>query len=628
VTPSIQTGSAEIPAGDEKTGTTLAIDHEAIMDEVRIAQAVKTLGNMPAMLFGSAIAVGYILYLYWQASIASYAIYFLGLQLLFLSPMLSDYLRLRRQSRPERVSKRRIRILEIYSTTLGILWAVAIFLLMSRLEPTDGIIVLMLVVLLGFGVAVMVANMPKAIIGYVVPLYISGFVSVYVYDVLRLDALAILFVGSSISLIRTVWQNWDEAKYSVRQGLEKLEVEAEAHRRETEHMRSMIEAIPFPLVLTSETGAVELSAEASRQFGVNRRDIGDLNISDFLVDTASQEKITELQVKQGRLDEYEVQFRDVKGVPFWALLSSLPLKYDGADSWLNAIYVIDDRKRAEAELMQTHQTLEMVSRQLSKYISPQLYRSIFSGEQTGAIESKRRKLTVFFSDIASFTEITDQLESEELTSLLNQYLTEMAKIAHAHGAFFDKFIGDSMMFYFGDPETLGVKEDASACVRMAIAMQRRLQTLEIEWREQGLIDRPFKSRMGINTGYCTVGNFGSEDRMDYTIIGGEVNLAARMEANADAGGILIARETYSLVKDWLQAEEREPVTMKGFSKPIQTFSVLGIHDEADDDGAGQDAERQFIHHDEEGLTIAIDSDRVEKSDAILALKTALAQLEE
>jgi len=625
MTATIQTGSAKTPAGDEEPEASSDVGYDAIMDEVRIAQAVKTLGNMPAMLFGSAIAVGYILYLYWDASISSYAIYFLGLQLLFLSPMLSDYLRLRRQARPEQVSKRRIRILEIYSTTLGLLWAVSIFLLMSRLEPIDGIIVLMLVVLLGFGVAVMVANMPRAIIGYVVPLFLSGFTSVYVYDVLSLDALAILFVGSSISLIRTVWQNWDEAKYSVRLGLEKLQIDAEAHRRETEHMRSMIDAIPFPLVVTNEAGVVEFSSEASRQFGVNRRDIGDLNISDFMVDPTSQEQITELQQKQGRLDEYEVQFRDVKGKPFWALLSSLPLIYDGADSWLNAIYVIDDRKRAETELMETHQTLEMVSAQLSKYISPQLYQSIFSGEQTGTIDSKRRKLTVFFSDIAGFTETTDQLESEELTSLLNQYLTEMAKIAHEYGAFFDKFIGDSMMFYFGDPDTMGVKEDASACVRMAIAMQRRLRALEIEWREQGLIDRPFKSRMGINTGYCTVGNFGSEDRMDYTIIGGEVNLAARMEANADAGGILIARETYSLVKDWLDAEEREPVTMKGFSKPIQTFSVSGIYD---DDANELHAERQLISHDEEGLTIAIDSDRVEKSDAILALKTALAKLEE
>ena len=280
-------------------------------------------------------------------------------------------------------------------------------------------------------------------------------------------------------------------------------------------------------------------------------------------------------------------------------------------------------KGAEAELFAAHETLETVSEQLAKYISPQLYQSIFSGEQEVKIESKRKKLTVFFSDIANFTEITDQLESEELTALLNRYLTEMSKIAQEHGAYFDKFIGDAMMFYFGDPETKGVKEDATACLRMAIAMQRRLAELQVQWREEGLIDRPFETRMGINTGYCTVGNFGSEDRMDYTIIGGEVNLAARMEANADAGGILMAAETYSLVKDWLLATEREAIIMKGFPKPIKTFSVEGIYDELV-------AEGRVIHSELDGLSLTIDYDRMNqtsKNQAIEKLKDALAQLE-
>lgn len=222
--------------------------------------------------------------------------------------------------------------------------------------------------------------------------------------------------------------------------------------------------------------------------------------------------------------------------------------------------------------------LEAVSNQLAKYISPQLYRAIFTGEQKVAIDSKRKKLTIFFSDIADFTGITDGLESEELTALLNEYLTEMSKIAQDYGAYFDKFIGDAMVFYFGDPESKGVKEDASACVQMAIAMQRRLRQLQTGWQEKGLIDRAFEARIGINTGYCTVGNFGSEDRMDYTIIGGEVNLAARLESHADVGGILMAAETHSLVNDQVKTEEREAVHMKGFPKPIRTYGLIDIHD--------------------------------------------------
>jgi PAS domain S-box-containing protein len=383
-------------------------------------------------------------------------------------------------------------------------------------------------------------------------------------------------------------------------------------------------------VLTRETGALEASETASRQFGIPTGDVGGLAIRDFFVKSDDQEVMAELQAEQGRLEEYEVQFKNSQGEPFWALLSSLPLRYEDEDCWLNAIYVIDDRKRAEAETLEakqraeeTSQTLEAVSGQLSKYISPQLYKSIFSGEQKVEIESKRKKLTIFFSDIVDFTAITDQLESEELTALLNQYLTEMSIIAQEHGAYFDKFIGDAMMFYFGDSESKGVKEDAAACVRMAIAMQRRLAVLQEHWHAQGLIDRPFEARMGINTGYCTVGNFGNEDRMDYTIIGGEVNLAARLEANADASGILMAAETYSLVKGWLLAEEREAITMKGFAKPIKTFSVKGIYDELA-------AEGRIIHSELDGLSLTINQERLDqtgKKEVIHKLKDALAQLE-
>lgn len=103
------------------------------------------------------------------------------------------------------------------------------------------------------------------------------------------------------------------------------------------------------------------------------------------------------------------------------------------------------------ETLLAKSALERVSNQLSHYISPQLYEAIFRGDQRVVIESKRKKLTVFFSDIVNFTEITDRLEPEEMTGLLNRYLAAMSVIANEHEANFDKFIGDAMMFYFGDP---------------------------------------------------------------------------------------------------------------------------------------------------------------------------------
>jgi adenylate cyclase len=159
-----------------------------------------------------------------------------------------------------------------------------------------------------------------------------------------------------------------------------------------------------------------------------------------------------------------------------------------------------------------------LSSKLAKYLAPQVYDSIFTGQQDVKIVSKRKKLTVCFSDLVGFTEITDQMESEDLTQLLNHYLTEMSKIALQYGATIDKYVGDAIVMFFGDPISLGVREDALACVQMAIAMQRRAGELAQEWSNSG-IATPLRCRIGIHTGYCTVGNFGSDDRMDYTMVG-------------------------------------------------------------------------------------------------------------
>ena len=147
---------------------------------------------------------------------------------------------------------------------------------------------------------------------------------------------------------------------------------------------------------------------------------------------------------------------------------------------------------AAAEVIaQKNRELESLSTKLSKYLSPQIYNSIFTGAQGVEIASNRKKLTIFFSDVVNFTETTDKLESEDLTNLLNRYLTEMSDIALKHGATIDKYIGDAIMVFFGDPETKGLKEDALACVRMAIAMVRRMRELRSEWQELGA-EKPFR----------------------------------------------------------------------------------------------------------------------------------------
>ena len=158
-------------------------------------------------------------------------------------------------------------------------------------------------------------------------------------------------------------------------------------------------------------------------------------------------------------------------------------------------------------------------------------------------------------------------------------------IALQHGATIDKFIGDAMLLFFGDPESKGVAEDAKACVMMAIAMQRRMRELEQEWRNRGLL-RPFRIRMGITTGFCTVGNFGSRDRMDYTIIGNEVNLAARLQSATEPGSILLSHETNALVQGLVMTEEQPPITVKGFPKPISGYKLVGTYNDLVKDGKG------------------------------------------
>ena len=231
--------------------------------------------------------------------------------------------------------------------------------------------------------------------------------------------------------------------------------------------------------------------------------------------------------------------------------------------------------RLNDELAANNEFLAGVSLKISKYLSPQVYKSIFSGEKDASISTERKKLTVFFSDIKDFTATTERMQPEELTSLLNEYFTEMAKIAEAHGATIDKFIGDAIVAFFGDPETKGTTEDARACVRMALDMQRRLADLGKDWNRQGL-EHPFKARMGINTGYCNVGNFGSDERMDYTIIGAEANLAARLESIAEPGGIVLSYETYAHVRDIVEAEPSEAVYFKGIAREIVPYHVKSI----------------------------------------------------
>ena len=228
--------------------------------------------------------------------------------------------------------------------------------------------------------------------------------------------------------------------------------------------------------------------------------------------------------------------------------------------------VLEDAERKKEET-------ERLSVNLAKYLPPQVHEAIFSGEFDTGITTKRRKLTIFFSDISNFTSTSEGLQPEDLTRYLNEYFSEMTDIALDHGATIDKYIGDAMMVFFGDPESKGEQEDARACVKMALKMRDRISNLQDKWQKQGFAD-PFVIRMGMNTGYCNVGNFGSDQRLTYTIIGSEVNVAQRLEASAQPGGILMSYETYAHAQDLIEVEQLNSISMKGVKREIKVFSVL------------------------------------------------------
>lgn len=246
------------------------------------------------------------------------------------------------------------------------------------------------------------------------------------------------------------------------------------------------------------------------------------------------------------------------------------LTYTGYVSWL-VFGVTRAMGIARRDERFVRQSLEQMTLHLKRYISPQLFSTLAA---PAAQATSRRQLTVCFTDLTGFTELMDNLPEEAITRVLNEYLNAMADIAIRHGGTVDKFMGDGVMVFFGDPESRGPREDAVSCVKMALEMRGCLAGLSRRWREEGLMNR-LQMRVGIHTGYCAVGNFGSENRMDYTVVGGAVNIASRLEGCAPPDGILISGSTRAQICEAICLEPFERQQLKGIKKPVDTYRVLG-----------------------------------------------------
>ena len=234
--------------------------------------------------------------------------------------------------------------------------------------------------------------------------------------------------------------------------------------------------------------------------------------------------------------------------------------------------LVEEQLRNQELIKQKSERLEEISKRLASYLSPQVYNSIFEASGENTKKHKRKNLTVFFSDIVRFTDMSDTLEPELLAKLVNNYLSEMTNIAIEFGGTIDKFIGDAVMVFFGDPESDGDRQDALNCAKMALRMQQRISELQDYWKSLG-IGEEIQVRMGISTGYCTVGDFGSQQRLDYTAFGSPVNLAARLETLALPREIVVSQQTFELISGDIDCTPYNTVTPKGFSRPINTYTI-------------------------------------------------------
>jgi adenylate cyclase len=207
--------------------------------------------------------------------------------------------------------------------------------------------------------------------------------------------------------------------------------------------------------------------------------------------------------------------------------------------------------------------------QLRRYLSPKLAEKILTSEDALWTEPQRKMMSVVFTDIRGFSSLTDSLEPEELFQLLSGYHSEMIQVVHDYDGTLNKIVGDGLLIFFGDP--IPVDDHADRAVRMAIDMQKKIADISDEWNRYG---HRLGVGIGINSGFVTVGNVGSDAHSDYTVIGNQVNVASRLETVAGPGQILISQRTYHMLKDAVEVEEMGDIEVKGIHTPVKTYRVL------------------------------------------------------
>jgi class 3 adenylate cyclase/putative methionine-R-sulfoxide reductase with GAF domain len=245
-----------------------------------------------------------------------------------------------------------------------------------------------------------------------------------------------------------------------------------------------------------------------------------------------------------------------------------PNAFDELDEVL--LTIVANQAATAIDNARMYQVVEQLSR-LKRFFSPQLAELIVAGGAEDPLKTHRREVTVVFLDLRGFTMFAEQVEPEEVMSVLRDYHGEMGRLILEHEGTLERFTGDGMMIFFNDP--VPVPNPAERALRMALAMRERIQELSKKWRKRGY---DLALGIGIAQGYATIGAIGFEGRWDYGAIGTVTNLAARLCGEAKGEQILASLRVVGEVEDMIETEEVGPLTLKGFHKPVPAFSVLGL----------------------------------------------------
>ena len=234
------------------------------------------------------------------------------------------------------------------------------------------------------------------------------------------------------------------------------------------------------------------------------------------------------------------------------------------------------RLNRQLEARVEEQMAELVrTGELRRFLPHQIAEGLMAGQLSPTDGFQRRKLTLLFADLVGFTDLSDTLEPEELAEVLNEYLREMTAVAVARGGTLDNYIGDGLMVIFGAPVAEEESVQAWAALRAGFGMIARADELSAAIRDRG-IPADLRVRVGVNTGHCTVGVFGSDLLRAYKAVGFAVNVAARLQSEADPGTVLAGFRTYALVKDRVRAQSRGELTLKGAARPVEAWEILGL----------------------------------------------------